>query len=368
MRRISSAFSFFYKCFILYTLVCFSLLYWFPFDGWFWGFVMMSFPVVIAGHLVILLISLFGKKKRSIVQPLLLLLLGCVFLPRTYQLRNQDNVVSPDENANTFKVMNYNVHGFQHNSGGNQKAINADKERMKEWISGTGADVLCMPEYINYKGAGAMDITAAFEKAGYGNVAYLGQTKYNRPHSYFGMAIFSKFPIVATRDTVFEMHNGMLQADIKIDRDTVRVISIHLFSMTLKLKSLVKQRTFKGLVREVRTTARLIKLGFSNHAQELAAMESWVNSSPYPVIICGDFNETPYSYVYGKSRSILRNAFEQKGRGFGFTFNQPPYFIRIDHQFYDRSKLELVGFETIDSVKFSDHYPLLGTYRVVSGD
>ncbi|MCE7041435.1 endonuclease/exonuclease/phosphatase family protein [Dyadobacter sp. CY312] len=366
MKKLTSTFSFFYRCFVLYTLVCFALLYWFPFDGWFWGFVMMSFPIVIAGHLVMLLLSLFARKKKNVLLPMVMLLLGCVFMSRTYQLRDEEQEASPDEKS--FKIMNYNVHGFQHSSGRNTEQLNVDKERMKEWVTGVGADVLCLPEYINYKGSGAMDVTAAIERAGYKDVVYLGKTKFNQPHSYWGMALFSKYPIVASRDTVFEMQNGMIQADIKIGKDTVRVLSVHLFSMTLRLNSLLNQRTFKGLMRESKLTARRIKHGFSNHALEVTALASWVKASPYPVIVCGDFNETPYSYVYGKSRSILKNAFEQKGSGFGFTFNEAPYFIRIDHQFYDKSKLELLQFRTVDSVRFSDHYPQIGTYKVVRGD
>jgi endonuclease/exonuclease/phosphatase family metal-dependent hydrolase len=366
MKKITSTISFFYRCFVLYTLVCFALLYWFPFDGWFWGFVMMSFPVVIAGHLVVLLLSIFSRKKKNLLLPAMMLLLGCIFMSRTYQLRSERDESVPEDG--TFKIMSYNVHGFQHDSRRNKEEMNQDKERMKKWVTGVGADILCLPEYINYKGSGAMDITAAIEKAGYRDVVYLGRSKYNRPSSYWGMAVFSKYPIVASRDTVFEMQNGMIQADIKVGKDTVRVISVHLFSMTLKLKSLLNQRTVKGVAREGKSTARLIKRGFSNHALEVAALVSWAEASPYPVIVCGDFNETPYSYVYGKSRSILRNAFEQRGSGFGFTFNEAPYFIRIDHQFYDKSKLELLEFETVDSVRFSDHYPILGTYRVVGRD
>ena len=327
---------------------------------------MMSFPVVIVGHILILVLSLFSGKKKNVLMPIAMLLLGCVFISRTYQFRGESRDVVAE--GKRIKVMNYNVHGFQHSSGADKEQVNADKEKMKDWITGTGADVLCMPEYINYKGSGAMDVTAAFEKAAYKDVVYLGMTKFNQPHSYWGMAVFSKYPIVAAKDTVFEMQNGMIQADIKVGMDTVRVISVHLFSMTLRLKSLISQRTIKGIIREVKSTARLIKRGFSNHALEIAALEAWVKSSPYPVIVCGDFNETPYSYVYGKSRSMLRSAYEQKGRGFGFTFNEAPYFIRIDHQFYDKSKLELMDFQTLDSVRYSDHYPMLGTYQVVAGD
>ena len=362
MKKIASTFSFFYYLFLLYTLVSYALIYWSPLKGWFWGFIMMSFPLVIAGHLLILVMSLLSRKKKNIVLPFLVLLLGGFFLPRTFQWGNDPDEV--DTAKKKLTVIHYNVHGFQHSHGGDKETINAEKKKMKDWLVGIGGDVICMPEYVNYKGSGVMDVTDAFERAGYKNAVYFNSREYNRPHSYYGMVLFSKYPVVASRDTLFEMQNGMIQADIKVGKDTVRVISVHLFSMTLRLKALVSQRTSEGLIREGRSTARSIKLGFLNHAREAEVLKEWIRASPYPVIVGGDFNETPYSYVYGKIRGVLASTFEDKGSGFGFTFNEMPYFIRIDHQFYDDKRLKLIDFKTINDVKYSDHYPVMGTYQV----
>jgi endonuclease/exonuclease/phosphatase family metal-dependent hydrolase len=363
MKKLASTFSFFYYLFILYTLVCYALLYWSPLKGWFWGFIMMSFPVVVAGHVLILAISLLSRRRKSVVLPAVILLMGIPFLPRTFQWGNERAKI--DNSKKTFSVVHYNVHGFQHNGNMNKDLKNEEKARMKDWLVNIGADVICMPEYINYKGSGVMDVTASFEKAGYKEAVYLNANEYNRPHSYYGMVLFSKFPVIASRDTLFEMQNGMIQADIKVGKDTVRVISVHLFSMTLRLKALVSQRTYEGLIREARSTARSIKMGFLNHAREAEVLKEWIRSSPYPVIVGGDFNETPYSYVYGKIAGVLASTFEEKGSGFGFTFNEMPYFIRIDHQFYDKNRLELIDFKTINNVKYSDHYPLMSTYQVI---
>lgn len=325
----------------------------------------MSFPLVIVGHLSILLLSFFSKKHKNILLPVAMLVLGGVFLSRTYQINSSPAVENSEIKG--FKVMNYNVSGFQHDARAKKEQVNVEKKNMKEWVTSTGVDILCMAEYININGSGSLNVTNLLEKEGLKYVKYFNESEFNRPHSYWGMALFSKYPIVSSKDTVFEMQNGMIRADIKIGKDTIRVVSVHFYSMALKLKTLAAQRTLDGIIKEGTWTARMIKQGFSSHASELGALTSWVNSSPYPVIVCGDFNETPYGYVYGKTRSMLQSAFEKKGRGFGFTFNEAPYFIRIDHQFYDQSKLELVDFKTLRSVRYSDHYPLLGTYRVIEG-
>ena len=362
MKKNKTTFSFFYKCFVCYTLVVYALLAWVPFSGWIWGFVMMTFPLVIAGHLLYLIFSLFSNKKNLIL-PLIILLLGCFFLPRTYSFHSKgDN--KTDSGRKSFKVMSYNVHVFQHYSDNTKMEVKQDIAEMRKWITTSGADVLCMPEYYNYEKSELFNVMPEFKKAGYKHTAYLNEFHGNRPENFWGLAIFSKLPIIAMKDTVFMAQNGMVSTDIKVGKDTVRIIALHMYSMTLQLDVLKNQKTTKGMIKEGKSTARQIKSGFVNHAMEMQLLEEWIKASPHPVIVCGDFNETPYGYVYGKTKALLNNAFEEKGSGFGFTFNKLPYFIRIDHQFYDPEKLSLVNFKTINSVKYSDHYPIMGTYQI----
>jgi endonuclease/exonuclease/phosphatase (EEP) superfamily protein YafD len=105
-----------------------------------------------------------------------------------------------------------------------------------------------------------------------------------------------------------------------------------------------------------------MKNGFKRRAEEFTVLQDWIKTSPYPVLVCGDFNEVPYSYIYGELRKSLKNSFEEKGQGFGFSFNHLPYFIRIDHQFYNDKRLSVHDFTTYSKIKYSDHYPIMGTY------
>jgi endonuclease/exonuclease/phosphatase family metal-dependent hydrolase len=178
------------------------------------------------------------------------------------------------------------------------------------------------------------------------------------------VAVISKHPIIASRDTVFEAQNGMIQADIKMGDDTIRVIGLHLYSMTLQLRNLVHQKEMDGMAREGKITFRQMRKGFERRAGELAVLESWIKESPYPTVVCGDFNEVPYGYVYGRMKDIMGNSFEEKGKGFGFTYNHIPYFIRIDHQFYSKKTLRVTDFNTYQDVKYSDHYPVSGVYSI----
>lgn len=358
MKRLQKLFWFLYKILACYSLVVFALVYWTPSSHWISGFLMLSFPVVVALNLLSIAFWLAIKPGKAIL-PLFLTLLSAVFLPRTYSFSKKEVFPFNDKKDAGFTVMSYNVSSFT------PPDRKADKEQavkeMKAWVLASNADVLCFPEYVNYDPSKVFNLSRYLNDHGY-KYKRLYKTDSFRPADYYGLAVLSKYPIVNQRDTIFEARNGMILTDIKMGKDTVRIVSVHLHSMTLKLYTLVGQKEMAGIKRESKNTFSLLKKGFVQRAIEFRALESWIDSSPYPVIVCGDFNETPYSYVYGKMNKLLTNAFEEKGSGFGYSYNHLPYFIRIDHQFYDKKRLDLNHFVTDRSVKYSDHYPLIGRY------
>ncbi len=349
------------KCIALYTLVVFGLTYWTPSSHWFPGFLMMSFPVAVMLNLVLVIFWLFVKPVNGIVS-LFVVLTSLLFLPRTFSFKKPDKLWGEEMQSANFSVMNYNVLGFWTLIRDNKDLQEKQMIEMRKWIADSKADILCIPEYFTSRSSERVNVNAYFRNHGYRYQSALSHPGESSKTNYFGLIIFSRYPIVASRDTNFSETNGLVQADVKIKGDTVRIIAVHLYSMTLKLSTLVKQKKVAGIERESKDVLARMKRGFTNRAQQVQTLRNWIAESPYPLIVCGDFNETPYSYVYGKIREPLANAFEERGSGFGFTFNRIPYFIRIDHQFYDKGKLNLLGFSTERNQKFSDHYPLIGSY------
>ncbi|SEJ72279.1 Metal-dependent hydrolase, endonuclease/exonuclease/phosphatase family [Dyadobacter sp. SG02] len=357
MKGIKKLLWFLYQCFACYTLLIYILVLWVPTDGWLAGFMMMSFPAVVLIHLISIPVWFVIERKKAVL-PLVLFVAAGLFLSRTYAFKSSGEE-APADGARKFSVMSYNVHVFQKYAGWQGEARRKEIKEMKAWIGDSGADVLCMPEHYD-EDETIFDTGNYLKKKGYRHTAYFHGRKYGK--SYWGLAILSKYPIVASRDTIFLAQNGLVQADIKIGRDTVRIIGLHLYSMTLGLSKLVRQKEMDGIETEGRITLSKMKKGFTQRAEEFTVLQEWINASPYPVLVCGDFNEVPYSYIYGKLRKSLKNSFEEKGQGFGFSYNHLPYFIRIDHQFFDESKLSVHDFTTYSKIKFSDHYPIMGTY------
>jgi endonuclease/exonuclease/phosphatase family metal-dependent hydrolase len=146
--------------------------------------------------------------------------------------------------------------------------------------------------------------------------------------------------------------------------DTVRIVNTHLWSMGVRVNKVFdafKQGEIRKFFFEVADTIKRQKNGFNARDEQVSEVESYVAGSKYPVIICGDFNEIPFSYTYGKLSLNFENAFEEVGQGLGFTLNRHPYCVRIDQQFFS-ADWQVQSCKIIATITFSDHFPLMAQY------
>mgnify|MGYP002508238419 FL=1 len=90
-----------------------------------------------------------------------------------------------------------------------------------------------------------------------------------------------------------------------------------------------------------------------------------INESPYRRVVCGDFNDTPMSYVYGELIENLVDAFEQCGKGYGYTFRPMYGALRIDYILHS-PELETENYMVDDAVELSDHLPIAARIKLPS--
>jgi endonuclease/exonuclease/phosphatase (EEP) superfamily protein YafD len=320
---------------------------------WFLGFVLMSIPLLMFLLVFDILFWMLAKPKRALL-PVALLVLTWPYLGRTI---GRGEVVAP--NKNTIKVLSYNLKLFDYYDYAG-KVNNERAPKIIEYIINHDADVKVFQEYFN-SGKGIFVATKRLEKAGY-KYSFLFDTD-TKNTSIGGAAIFSKYPIIHSKFKAFESgQNGFMMVDILKGKDTIRIMNVHFYSMGIRVSSL-KGLGYTSAKMESKGVFRQLKQGFKARFTEMDFVEKAIKKSPYPIILCGDFNETPYSYCYGKVAKHLSNAFEVAGKGFGFTYNQRPQYIRIDNQFFDQNKFQIVDFE-LDRIKYSDHYPISVTYNI----
>lgn len=255
-----------------------------------------------------------------------------------------------------FKVMSYNLrlfNNFENKNTGSEKNILA-------FLKGQKPDILFLQEFylIGNPEQKDMAIKAALGGKYYSHMKVIGSGK-NR---YYGIATYSKYPIIKKGDIIHPGSSSLsIYSDIVIKKDTFRVFNNHLQSFRLKRM----ERTFLEEITtpadgerrdEMKKLSVSLKRGFILRAHQAEALKLKVNQSPFPVIVAGDFNDTPVSYTYRKIRNGLNDSFVNSGYGAGFTYkgNYPPN--RIDYILYDNA-LYCKYFEII-KVRYSDHYPV----------
>ena len=347
-----------------YTLLLYVLLYFLPFEHWLVSMLLIVLPVAWAVNAVFVLAWLASRPWRSVLS-VVTLMAGFWLLPRTYT-HNSPGIMPGQEAINKtgerhLKILSYNVMEFNLLDFLAHKNRSVKAQRMTDWVIKADADVKCFQEFYDSPKYPIFRMTNRLKSLGYPYMAWLKQG--NPAVGFKGVATFSRFPIIRSGQEVFSRggFNGLVWTDIVLGKDTIRVINVHLHSMGIRVANVAKQDELAEVKQETKSILVAMRDGFAERQQEVHRLEQYIAFSPYPIIVTGDLNETPYSVVYERLRRKLRNSFEDAGRGFGFSYNKPPGYIRIDNQFYG-PPLRPLNFETLTSVSYSDHYPILGTY------
>lgn len=305
------------------------------------------------------LIYWLTKRAKRALLPLSVLLLGYGFFKRTFTAHEPTASLE-----NTIKVLNYNVYGMY----SNEYESNKEKvENLKKFLKNDVSDIKVFQEFYSNKDRKAYR-TIEFLKTDNPYYAFLPLKEENfDKNEKMGLAIFSKYPILKIDGEQYKnSSNGYLIADIALPNDTIRVINLQLWSMGIrvgKVTGKIREQDYNMAKKEGRGILASLKKGFIQHKKEMDQINRFIQNSPYPILVMGDLNETPYGYAYGTIRERLKNGFEEAGNGFGFTLNRSPFMVRIDNQFFSEH-FKILDFETLRNIKYSDHFPIKGTYQI----
>lgn len=323
------------------------------------AFAALIFPVTILLNVFFVLFWIIVRKWNFILS--LIVLLFALPQIRTVIPFNIVGLQSNKTSEVPFKVLSYNVMLFDILA----KHTPEKPNQIIEYILQSNADIVCMQEFAvssksNNNYLTEADILRIFKKYPYKHIHY----NHNENWKKSGIATFSKYPIVSTKNIVFASGFGTsIYTDIDTGIDTIRVFNCHLESnrlterdrvLPIELKNDFNTENFSG------TTKKLSKKLFDAYkirAAQAQVLSKYIKSSPHQVLVCGDFNDVPASYVYNTIKGELSDAWADTGLGFGYTLNLLIYKFRIDYILYDDSTLQ-VDKQIIDKVKFSDHYPI----------
>ncbi len=291
----------------------------------------------LAVPLLIILNALFVvfwllKVKKQLLLSLLVLLLGFNHVTSLYKFTSSRNV----ENENNLSIMNYNVRLFNLYNWIPTENIEA---QIVNLIKKEQPDIISFQEYQPQD-----NVDLSFYKYKY--------EKLSGTRVQYGQAIFSQYPIIASGSIAFpNTANNAIYADIVKNRDTIRIYNVHLQSLRIdkdveNLNTEDSERLFKR-----------IRQTFKKQQLQTELFIKHKDKSPYKMIVCGDFNNTAFSYVYKEIKGDLVDAFQEAGNGFGRTFDFKYFPIRIDFILVDKA-FKINGFKTLED-KLSDHYPII---------
>ena len=320
------------------------------------------FPLLIV-YLIFIAIWFFIRRKVFFV--LLLFLIPGIKAHLSYfsigSLKNADT-----EGKTTYKILQYNIQGFD--------AYNKDgkyfhRDEIFNNILKEKPDIICLQEFNTYHNhpTEKSNLDMVIKGTGLKNYYYYKAYENSKATRSFGLIILSKFPVIGSGNLEYyslSKLNSTIYADLKINDDTIRVFSSHLQSTQLShydLEFIEASNEAETDFNADRVTNKL-KMSYALRAQEVDSVSIYLKKSPYPIISCGDFNDTPVSYVYRKMSNDLQDAFLQRGFGIGATYSQLP-IIRIDYQLFDEDKFEIVDFKRIKE-NSSDHYPCITTFTI----
>ena len=328
---------FFLNSFALFGIL-FSLISPFINPNVFWpiSFFGLFFPVFVIILFIFSVFWFFYNRKYMWIN-LIFLLISTPYLSRFISINSSD-----DSNGEEINIMSYNVRAFDKDNW--LKIENVYKETMK-FANKEEVDIFCIQEYDNTK----KYINSNFK---YSTIELEG-SKENQH-----MVIYSNYEII--NDTINngmeDMHNTCIFSDIVTKTGTIRVYNVHLASNffsnnDLRFMSSPKLETDKALG----VTKRLRK-SFESRGKQVQIIKRHIDNSPYPTIICGDFNDTPVSYAYQILGKKKLDGFLESGNGFGATFTKIP-FLRIDYILYDKQ---------FSSSDFITHQEILSDHKAVS--
>ncbi len=283
-------------------------------------------------------------RSRLAIISLLLLLLGIYQVSLIYNISNNEKSASTESR---LRLISYNT--------GNADTINPLESR-KEAFSNElfqVSDIICLQEFTPNDDIG-IDVLEKFNHKI--NVDYYGIAGGDSS----GLSVYTNYEIVGNGWLKQEMEDTYaLWCNINIKGDTITLINVQLQSIRLEEEELESMTNLTQIINlPVNLTSIYSKLerGFLWREEQVDNITNMIKNSPYPVILCGDFNDPPSSYSYREISGLLADTFLEKGNGLGTTYAGKLPFLRIDYIMVGE------GFNVLDYQRirdtYSDHYPV----------
>lgn len=252
-------------------------------------------------------------------------------------------------------MVSYNVANF--------KNLPTDEdcyEGVCEWLGSQNAGIIALQEAEFTEERSVTDLRDRLPRINY-SLFVNAIPEQRESRTGCGYALLSTWPIVRHGVADSDENNvNAIWADLKIGRDTVRVVNVHLQSTGIsyeeRFETLSAQIVNDTLARtKLLNVAEKMAENYRIRAGEAESVATVVADSPHAVVVCGDFNDTPVSYTYRTMRSRkLDDAFVSCGRGVEYTYRGLYDLFRIDYILPESERFDIKEYGSYD-LDYSDH-------------
>ncbi len=358
---------------ILFLLAC-TNAFLHPNKWWFISLLGLVFPILLLLIVLFFFFWLFFTTRKWALISLITLIIGwknihaffAFNLPSTFQEKKADNAL---------RILTWNVRRWDEFIN-NRPHSSGHRTKMLEFIDQQNADVLCFQEFFESHNPKEFASNIPYIQQQLHFPYYFFSCDYRRYDDMYesGVIIFSKYPIINSikiryggKDTV-RATESLIATDLNVNGKTIRIFTTHLQSVLFSNKEFRDLEIIKKVedssLQASKSIIKKLKRAYGFRGEQADLVREQLDKSPFPSIICGDFNDVPNSYAYFHIRGNLQDAFIKRGLGIGRSYMYISPTLRIDYIFADEQ------FDVLQCKKFnlpySDHHPVIADLQLPS--
>ncbi len=336
-----------------------------PQQWWFVALLGLTFPFLLFIMLFFLICWILFRSKWVLL-PLVCMSLGYYNIRALVGFHFAKNNTA-EKPKHALRILTWNVTWFDEQTKEDKNRVSYRKD-MFDFIAAQNPDVLCFQEYAELNNRGP----------NYNNereITRLGYPYHVIAYDYFGwknsflagIAIYSKYPISDSFHVryggpfLMKANESFISADLNVNEKKIRIFTTHLQSVLFQktdYRNLQIIRSAADSMYEAsKSVVKKLKQGYKSRSDQVAMVRKYLDQSPYPAIICGDFNDIPNSYTYFKVKGDRQDAFREAGAGLGHTFAKIIPTLRIDYVMADK-RFDILQYSRY-FLPYSEHYPVI---------